>query len=84
MTETTDGFEIAERDLRLRGPGDFFGTRQAGVPTFRMIDLVRDRELLESARREAGRWFDASAPTTASIDKLLANWEQRFKLIAVG
>jgi ATP-dependent DNA helicase RecG len=84
MTETTDGFEIAERDLRLRGPGDFFGTRQAGVPTFRMIDLVRDRELLESARSEAARWFDVSAPTTASIDKLLAGWEQRFKLIEVG
>ena len=52
MTDTTDGFEIAERDLRLRGPGDFFGTRQAGVPTFRLIDLVRDRELLE--QRAAG------------------------------
>jgi ATP-dependent DNA helicase RecG len=84
MTETTDGFEIAERDLRLRGPGDFFGTRQAGVPTFRMIDLVRDRELLETARHEAARWFDASAPTASGIDKLLANWEQRFKLIEVG
>ena len=57
MTDTTDGFEIAERDLRLRGPGDFFGTRQAGMPTFRLIDLVRDRELLEVAGREAARWF---------------------------
>jgi ATP-dependent DNA helicase RecG len=84
MTDTTDGFEIAERDLRLRGPGDFFGTRQAGVPTFRMIDLVRDRELLDTAQREAARWFDASKPTTAGIDKLLAGWEQRFKLIEVG
>jgi len=84
MTETTDGFEIAERDLRLRGAGDFFGTRQAGVPTFRMIDLVRDRELLETARSEAVRWFDASAPAAAAIEKLIANWEQRFKLIEVG
>ena len=58
MAETTDGFEIAERDLRLRGPGDFFGTRQAGVPTFRMIDLVRDRDLLDVAQREAARWFE--------------------------
>src|SRR5471030_1589005 len=57
MTETTDGFEIAERDLRLRGPGDFFGTRQAGIPTFRMIDLVRDRDMLDVAHREAERWF---------------------------
>ncbi len=47
MVETSDGFEIAERDLRLRGAGDFFGTRQAGMPTFRLIDLVRDRELLD-------------------------------------
>jgi ATP-dependent DNA helicase RecG len=43
MTETTDGFKIAEIDLKLRGPGDFFGTRQAGIPTFRIANLVRDR-----------------------------------------
>ena len=56
MTDTTDGFEIAERDLRLRGPGDFFGTRQAGLPTFRLIDLVRDQDLLDrrNARRPHG------------------------------
>jgi len=84
MTETTDGFEIAERDLRLRGPGDFFGTRQAGIPTFRLIDLVRDRDVLEAARREAARWFEKAPPTSAAIGELLAGWEQRFKLIAVG
>jgi len=84
MTETTDGFEIAERDLRLRGPGDFFGTRQAGVPTFRMIDLVRDHELLDAAQREAAQWFDLSKPSPAGIDSLLASWAQRFKLIEVG
>jgi ATP-dependent DNA helicase RecG len=84
MTDTNDGFEIAERDLRLRGPGDFFGTRQAGIPTFRMIDLVRDRELLDTAQREAARWFEASSPSSAGIDELLASWEQRFKLMEVG
>jgi len=84
MTDTTDGFEIAERDLRLRGPGDFFGTRQAGIPTFRMIDLVRDRELLDTAQREAARWFEASSPSSTGIDQLLASWEQRFKLMEVG
>jgi len=84
LTETTDGFEIAERDLRLRGPGDFFGTRQAGVPTFRLIDLVRDRDVLDTAQREAARWFQTFAPSAAGIDKLLASWEQRFKLIEVG
>ncbi|PYR27943.1 MAG: ATP-dependent DNA helicase RecG [Acidobacteria bacterium] len=84
MTETTDGFEIAEYDLRLRGPGDFFGTRQAGLPTFRMVDLVRDRELLEIARREAVRWFDRSPAASAQVGELLQSWENRFKLIEVG
>jgi len=84
MTDTIDGFEIAERDLELRGPGDFFGTRQAGVPTFRLIDLVRDRELLTTAHDDASRWFDRTVPTAGTIDKLLVNWEQRFKLIEVG
>src|SRR6185312_16231620 len=74
MTDTTDGFEIAERDLRLRGPGDFFGTRQAGMPTFRMIDLVRDRELLDVAHREAARWFDATRPSAAAVDRIVTNW----------
>ncbi|HYM25612.1 MAG TPA: ATP-dependent DNA helicase RecG [Vicinamibacterales bacterium] len=84
MTETTDGFEIAERDLLLRGPGDFFGTRQAGMPTFRLIDLVRDRELLDAAQREASAWFDTTKPSAGSIGKLIENWEERFKLIEVG
>jgi ATP-dependent DNA helicase RecG len=84
MTDTTDGFEIAERDLRLRGPGDFFGTRQAGMPTFRMIDLVRDQTILELAQREASAWFDATSPSRAAVDRLVTNWEQRFRLIEVG
>ena len=84
MTETTDGFEIAERDLQLRGPGDFFGTRQAGMPTFRMVDLVRDREILDLAQREAIRWFDKTTPVPQAVEKLLENWEQRFKLIEIG
>ena len=84
MTDTTDGFEIAERDLRLRGPGDFFGTRQAGMPTFRLIDLVRDHGLLDAAQAEAGRWLEAAAPPAEEIARLLQNWEQRFKLIDVG
>jgi len=84
MTDTTDGFEIAERDLRLRGPGDFFGTRQAGVPTFRMIDLVRDHEVLERAQREADEWLKAEVPTPAAMASLVDTWRARFKLIEVG
>ena len=53
MVRTQDGFELAELDLQLRGPGEFFGTRQAGLPDFRVANLVRDRELLELAKREA-------------------------------
>jgi ATP-dependent DNA helicase RecG len=84
MTDTTDGFEIADRDLRLRGPGDFFGTRQAGMPTFRLIDLVRDRQLLDRAQEEAARWFASTAPPDEEVARMLQNWEARFKLIEVG
>jgi len=84
MTDTTDGFEIADRDLKLRGAGDFFGTRQAGMPTFRLIDLVRDRALLDAANVEAAHWIDTTAPTPADVDRLVTSWEQRFRLIDVG
>jgi ATP-dependent DNA helicase RecG len=53
MVQTTDGFRIAEVDLQLRGPGDFFGTRQSGVPAFRVADILQDTELLDVARRDA-------------------------------
>jgi ATP-dependent DNA helicase RecG len=84
MTETGDGFVIAERDLLLRGPGDFFGTRQAGLPTFRLIDLVRDRETLERARHEAQEWLAAAPVSASEADSLVQAWETRFKLIEVG
>jgi ATP-dependent DNA helicase RecG len=84
MADTTDGFEIAERDLALRGPGDFFGTRQAGVPTFRSIDLVRDRAILDRAKAEAEAWMESAAPAPASLAKMLESWEQRFRLIEVA
>jgi ATP-dependent DNA helicase RecG len=84
MAETTDGFEIAERDLSLRGPGDFFGTRQAGLPTFRSIDLVRDRKVLEEARGEVEEWIVSGGQTAGALATMRATWEQRFKLIEVG
>ncbi len=84
MTDTNDGFEIAERDLRLRGPGDFFGTRQAGLPTFRLIDLVRDQPLIELARNEADQWLRSAAPTPAAMAGMLETWQSRFRLIDVG
>jgi ATP-dependent DNA helicase RecG len=84
LTETTNGFEIAERDLQLRGPGDFFGTRQAGVPTFRLIDLRRDSELLDLAQREAADWLASAAPAPAALAKLIDEWTSRFRLFDVG
>ncbi len=55
MTETTDGFEISRQDLKLRGPGEFFGTRQSGVPEFKLADMLRDFDILEQARTDAAR-----------------------------
>ena len=84
VAETTDGFVIAERDLELRGPGDFFGTRQSGMPTLRVGDLLRDHAIMEEARREALACLDrgpAAAPLVNFVD---ATWARRFGLVGVG
>ena len=65
MTQTSDGFEIAEEDLKLRGPGEFFGFRQSGIPPFRLADMVRDAEILIQARNEAKKIL-ASDPLLSS------------------
>ena len=84
LTDTTDGFEIAERDLALRGPGDFFGTRQSGMPTLRVGDLLRDHQLMEEARREAVAALDDVAEADQLAAFVRTNWEQRFGLVGVG
>jgi ATP-dependent DNA helicase RecG len=53
MVDTTDGFEIAEMDLQLRGPGEFFGTRQHGLPEFKLADLSKEMNLLQQAKDDA-------------------------------
>jgi ATP-dependent DNA helicase RecG len=53
MTETLDGFQIAEEDLRIRGWGDFFGTRQSGLPEFKIANPVTDQAILQGARKDA-------------------------------
>jgi ATP-dependent DNA helicase RecG len=60
IAATSDGFKLAERDLEIRGTGDVFGTRQAGAPSFRVADLMRDRNLLALARRDAAAWIEKS------------------------
>jgi ATP-dependent DNA helicase RecG len=87
MVATSDGFEIAEHDLKLRGPGEFFGTRQHGDVAFSVAHPLRDAELLELARREA---FEIAADP-AQADELLRvagrlgpEWQQRYKTVGAG
>jgi ATP-dependent DNA helicase RecG len=84
MASTHDGFVIAERDLELRGPGDFFGTRQSGLPTLRTGDLVRDRDIMEDAHREARRLVDEDALGAELRQFVEERWQQQFGLIEVG
>jgi ATP-dependent DNA helicase RecG len=90
MVRTQNGFEIAELDLQQRGPGEFFGTRQAGMPNFRVANLLRDRDLLEAARKEA-RYILAGPNadlTTSEINRavqhLRSHWNRRYGLVEVG
>jgi ATP-dependent DNA helicase RecG len=90
MVRTNDGFQIAELDLELRGPGEFFGTKQAGIPSFRVANIIRDRQLLESAKLEAA--FVLSGPNAeisqAEIDRALKHmrtrWALSYGLVEVG
>jgi ATP-dependent DNA helicase RecG len=90
MVGTQDGFAIAELDLELRGPGEFFGTRQAGAPGFRVANLIRDRKLLELARTEAQRIVLGEdkqiSPTERStvMFHLKTHWQRRYGLVEVG
>ena len=84
LVETTDGFVIAERDLEIRGPGDFFGTRQSGMPTLRVGDLLRDHALMEDARRAATSWLDQPEASRSLVTYLSANWAARFGLVGVA
>jgi ATP-dependent DNA helicase RecG len=90
MVRTQDGFEIAERDLELRGPGEFFGTRQAGMPGFRVANLLRDRKMLDLARVEANRIVEQKAPEISAQDQerimqhLRQHWQRRYGLVEVG
>jgi ATP-dependent DNA helicase RecG len=84
MASTTDGFAIAERDLELRGPGDFFGTRQSGLPKLRTGDLVRDRDLMELAHAEARGLVDGGGLTPELMRFVQERWQEQFGLIEVG
>ena len=84
MVETNDGFVIAEQDLQIRGPGDFFGTRQHGLPQLRAGDVTRDVDLLEMAFTEARTRVDGRTLTPEEQQYVLNVWQRQFGLITVG
>jgi ATP-dependent DNA helicase RecG len=90
MVRTSDGFQIAELDLELRGPGEFFGTRQAGMPSFQVANLIRDRQLLEAAKREAAMVLAgpnseiSQAEIDAALRHMRTRWHKSYGLVEVG
>ena len=87
MVESGDGFYIAEMDLKLRGPGEFFGTKQAGLPALRIGNILRDQELLELARSHAEA-FLAHPGSEEELRRVVAylktHWQRRYGLVTVG
>jgi ATP-dependent DNA helicase RecG len=87
LVESNDGFYIAEMDMKLRGPGEFFGTKQSGLPALRIANIIRDSEVLELARGEAKR-FTEHPPSEEVLRRGVAyirdHWQRRYGLIQVG
>jgi ATP-dependent DNA helicase RecG len=87
LVDSTDGFYISEMDLKLRGPGEFFGTKQSGLPSLRVANILRDAEILEVARREAVD-FIARPPSQDELRRAVAyirdHWQRRYGLVTVG
>ncbi len=97
LVESDDGFYIAEMDMKLRGPGEFFGTKQAGLPGLRLADLIRDGDILEAARSEAQGLVEAGRSQSDSSDEgkggielrevaryIQENWQRRYGFVQVG
>ena len=89
MEKTNDGFKIAEEDFNIRGPGEFLGTRQSGMPDFRVAHVVRDINILSEARKAAFSLVDKdpelSKPEKQSLKKiLLKRWKSRLELAGIG
>ena len=89
MADSNDGFRIAEADLALRGPGEFLGTRQSGLPDFRVANIVRDSRILEAARHEAQAWLakdpELRSPASRRMRAILEDrWAGRLELARVG
>jgi ATP-dependent DNA helicase RecG len=87
LVESNDGFYIAEMDMKLRGPGEFFGTKQAGLPSLRVANIIRDADILELARAEALAFVD-HPPEPDAVRRAAAyiqtHWQRRYGLVQVG
>ncbi|PYV95388.1 MAG: DNA helicase RecG [Acidobacteria bacterium] len=90
MVRTNDGFKIAELDLELRGPGEFFGTRQAGLPSFQVANLIRDRQLLETASHEAAAVLSgpnqeiSQEEINRALHHMRTRWQKTYGLVEVA
>ena len=89
MTRTNDGFELAEADLEIRGPGEFFGTRQSGLPDFKIANILRDTSLLEIAKSEANRLAKADPSLSQPVHRVLkevlqTQWRGHLKMASIG
>ena len=89
MEETTDGFKIAEEDFAIRGPGEFLGTRQSGLPDFRIANILTDVKILSEARKEAFRLIEEdpalSLPEHRTTQLVLRErWKGRLELASIG
>ena len=87
LVDSNDGFYIAEMDMKLRGPGEFFGTRQSGLPAFTIGNILRDADILEIARNEAAA-FVSHPPSEDELRRgvqfIRDHWQRRYGLVLVG
>ncbi len=89
MIRTNNGFQIAEADLNIRGPGEFFGTRQSGIPNFKIANIIHDASLLEAAKKEAESLIKADPRLDAPMHQLLKqmlqkHWQSNLEIASVG
>jgi ATP-dependent DNA helicase RecG len=87
MVDSTDGFKIAEMDLKLRGPGEFFGTKQSGLPSLRIANILRDPDILSNAKHEARAFVEEPPSQEAlarAVEYIKGHWQRRYGLVQVG
>jgi ATP-dependent DNA helicase RecG len=89
MVRTNDGFKIAEEDLLIRGPGEFFGTRQAGMPDLKIADIEKDTKLLERARAEAFKLMESDPSLEEPKHQILkavlkTKWRENLDIVSIG